>query len=338
MSTRLLLNPTMGAACEALAGATPPGLDAVTFVNSGTEATELALKMAKAAGRHRVLFCEGGFHGKSTGALSVCGREAFRLPFEPLLPSVRLPFGDPVAVLAHGGPDAALIVEPVQCEGGVRIPDRADLAAVADACRATGTMLILDEIQTGLGRLGHWWGAQWADIAADILLVGKALSGGVVPVAAVVSSREAAQPLHRDPLLHSSTFAGSPLAMAAARATLQVMKDEEVPVRVDALGVRLLACIRELTAPYAGRIIADVRGLGGMLALETVEEAHAADLVAVLLDQGVIVSHSLNAQRVVRITPAYLLSPSDEDRLLVALDKSLHQVSARWPADPEVRP
>ena len=210
LATRSLLSPELARAAAALASVAPKGLSYVSFASSGAEATEVGIKIARLNGKTRLIAMEGSFHGKTMGALSICGRSRYRTPFLPLLPAIDLiPFGDIEALfhaLSLNGESSCVVLEPVQGEGGVIQPPTGYLRAVRDLCDRQGAFLVLDEIQTGLGRLGAWWGADREAISPDVLLVGKALSGGCVPVAAAVATPAAFEPLNRDPLLHSSTL------------------------------------------------------------------------------------------------------------------------------------
>ena len=332
VSTRLLLSPELALAAEALVRVTPDGLDYVYFASSGAEAVESALKLARLAGKRAIIATHNGFHGKTLGALSVTGREVFRSPFSPLLPGVTfVTFGalEELDAALAGAPDAAVILEPVQAEGGVIIPPDGYLAAVAEACRRHGAMLILDEIQTGLGRLGSWWGADRAGVVPDMLLAGKALGGGVLPVSAVVATSEAFEGLNRDPFIHTSTFAGTPLAAATARATIEVIEDEHIVERAAALGARLLPEVQGALGE-AGGLVRDVRGVGLLIAIEFEAEHLAGEFVMELLQRKVIVSHSLNANRVVRLTPPAILTDAHVSWLLDALTGSAAAVASRY--------
>ncbi len=243
MSSRVLLNGELAHAAEQLARVAPDGLEYVFFTNSGAEAAELAIKLARVNGRRRLISTHGGFHGKTNGALSVTGKAMFRDPFQPGLADVSfVAFDDVDALEAElaAGDRAAVILEPIQAEGGVIIPADGYLQAVRELCDRHGALLILDEVQTGLGRLGSWWGADRAGVVPDILLVGKGLSGGVVPVAAVVATPDAYRTISEDPLLHSSTYAGNPLAMSAASAAITALEEDDIIPRARALGARLL--------------------------------------------------------------------------------------------------
>lgn len=309
LATRLFLDPVQAAAAEALAAHAPAGLDHVYFGTSGADAVEAALKLARLHGRRWLIGIDGGFHGKTAGALSVSGNPVLRDPFAPLLDQVlHVPFDDAGALahaLAQVGPDAAcVIVEPLQAEGGVRLPSPGYLAAVADACRAHGALLVFDEIASGLGRAGAWWTCEQEGVVPDLLLAGKALGGGVMPVGAVLATAAAFAPFGRDPFIHSATFAGAPLAMAAVQATLEALADEDVPACADALGRRLVAGLRTVLADaLAAGIVHDVRGRGLLIGVELASPALAGNFEYELVRRRVIPNHCLNHHSVVRLTP-----------------------------------
>lgn len=323
LSTRLFLNPQLAEAASLLSGVAPAGLDYVFFTNSGAEATEVGLKLARMSGRKRVVAMHGGFHGKTFGALSVTGRAQYRDPFAPMLPGVEfVPFGDLAALRAAVGDDGrrtAVLLEPVQAEGGVIMPPPGYVRAVREYCTAVGACLILDEIQSGLGRLGSWWGADIAGISPDILLVGKILGGGVMPVGAVVATAEMFGPLNDDPLLHSSTFAGSPIATAAASATIRVLGEEGIIERTRLLGPQVLQLAQHAVRRCAG-LVNEVRGQGLLIGIDFVSGEAATEFMIGLLDQHVIPSYSLNSTNVLRLTPPALLDSDDLDWLSRALE------------------
>jgi putrescine aminotransferase len=330
LATRLFLNPELATAAEDLSSVAPAGLDYVFLTNSGAEATEVSLKLARLAGKHRVIAMQGGFHGKTLGALSVTGRPQYRDPFAPLLPGVEfIPFGDEGALadaLAVDAGHTAVLLEPVQAEGGVRLPPSGYLNRVRQLCTETGALLILDEIQSGLGRLGTWWGADLAGIAPDIMLVGKILGGGVMPVGGVVASADLYAPLNADPLLHSSTFAGSPLAAAAVSATIKVLREDGLIERAHALGPQLQDLVREAVSVHCPQLVNEVRGEGLLIGIDFVSAEAATEFMMGLLEEQVIPSYSLNSSNVLRLTPPALLDIKDLDWLAQALGSAARAV------------
>jgi ornithine--oxo-acid transaminase len=257
---------------EELVRRAPDSLDAVLFTNSGTEAVEAAIKLARAAqDRPRILYCERGFHGLSMGALSVNGNEEFRERFGPFLPECDpVPFGElgPLERELARGDVAALIVEPVQGKGVFIAPD--DYLPGAQAlCRSAGALLVVDEVQTGLGRTGRFLALEHWNVQPDMVTVAKALSGGYVPSGALLASRHVFDAtfdsLERS-VVHGSTFGGGDMAAAAGLATLAVLDREGLVERAAELGQLLL----QLTTPLVDRfeIVRDVRGLGLMWAIE----------------------------------------------------------------------
>jgi putrescine aminotransferase len=214
---------------------------------------------------------------------------------------------------------ACVIVEPVQAEGGVRIPAPGYLRALADACRAHDALLIVDEIATGLGRCGAWWAVEREEVVPDVLLTGKPLGGGIMPVGALIATERAWAPLDRDPFIHSATFAGAPVAMAAVGATVEVLLDEGIPERAAALGARLLGGLSDALAPAreAG-VVAAVRGVGLLIGLEFATPALAGEFEIELVLRRVIPNHCMNHHSVVRYTPPALLDDAQAQWLLDA--------------------
>ncbi|MEV2211853.1 aminotransferase class III-fold pyridoxal phosphate-dependent enzyme [Streptomyces sp. NPDC050997] len=339
LASRVFLEPVAARAAQALAAHTPPGLDYVHFVNSGAEATEAALKLARAHGRDAVITTRGGFHGKTLGALSVTANATYQTPFQPLLPDITQVFyGDPAQLrqaLAARRDRACVILEPVQGEGGVRIPEHGYLREVAALCKEFGALLIVDEIQTGMGRLGTWWGVNAEDVRPDVLLVGKGLSGGVVPIAAMVATEQAYAPFGRDPYLHTSTFGASPIACAAALATVETMEREDTVARAATLGARILAGVRGVCAPYQEVLVHEVRGRGLLIGIEFGEEWAVGEMLLELIARDVLVNHSLNATRVLRLTPPAVVSDEALDLFFTTLAEALHTTALRMTAAPQ---
>jgi putrescine aminotransferase len=334
LSTRLFLDPTQAAAAQALTRVTPPGLDRVYFGTSGADVVEAAIKLARLHGIRHVIGTEGGFHGKTFGALSASGNPTLREPFAPLLPNVQhVPFGDADAldaVLAHVPGRACVIVEPVQAEGGVRIAPEGYLAALAAVCRAHDALLIVDEVATGLGRVGAWWGVEREGVVPDIMLAGKPLGGGIMPVGALIASDAVFAPLDRDPFIHSTTFAGSPAVMAAVTATLEVLNEERIPERAAELGLRLKRELEEaLTAASEAGVVVAVRGAGLLIGLEFATPALAGEFEIELVRQRVIPNHCMNKHSVVRYTPPAILQESEVQWLIEATGAAAQAVLDR---------
>lgn len=251
----------------------PGNLERVFFSNSGTEAIEAALKLAMAAmQRPRVLYCDNGYHGKTLGALSVTGRDKHRDPFKPLLSRCdSIPFGDLDALEAALGQGdvGAFILEPIQGEGGVILPPPGYLKQVRALCDAHDCLMILDEIQTGLGRTGKLFACEWEQVVPDIMVLSKSLSGGAVPIGATLSSAQLWDRAYGSIdtfALHTSTFGGGNFASASALATLDVIADQDLAGNAARVGGQLKEALREAVSGYP--FIREVRGVGLMIAIE----------------------------------------------------------------------
>jgi acetylornithine/succinyldiaminopimelate/putrescine aminotransferase len=248
-----------------------PGMERVFFCNSGTEAVESALKFARhSTGRGRVLYAMHGFHGLTAGSLSVNGAEEFKRGFGPLLPGTQLPLGDLPALEAElkRGDVAAMIIEPVQGHGVLASPP-GFLAAARDLLHSHGALLICDEVQAGFGRTGRFFSYQHEDVQPDIITVAKALSGGYVPVGAMLTTGTIFGSVFSSMdsiMVHSTTFKGGPLAMAAGLASLAVIADEGLVENAERVGTALLDGLRAMQAKYD--LIADVRGRGLIIGIE----------------------------------------------------------------------
>ncbi len=242
LSSRVLLNPQTALLAHELAQICPGKLQYSFFCNSGTEAVEAALKFARLhTGRQRFVSCENSYHGKTFGSLSVTGRSKYRLPFEPLISEVEfVPFGDFEALeTAINDQTAAFIVEPIQGEGGIQVAPDGYLQHARAVCDRTGCLLIADEVQSGLGRTGKWFGVDHWGVEPDLMTLAKALGGGVLPMGAVVGTADIWKSFKGQPLLHTSTFGGNPLACVAARTTLQVLREEGLLEKAAVTGQRI---------------------------------------------------------------------------------------------------
>ncbi len=248
-----------------------PGMGRVVFTNSGAEAVEAALKFARAAtSRPRVVYCDHAFHGLTYGALSANGGEDFRKGFGPLLPGFdKVPFGDAAALERALAPRdvAAFLIEPIQGKG-VNVAPQAYWDSVQELCRRHGTLLIVDEVQTGLGRSGRMWAHEHYGVLPDLMTVSKALSGGFVPVGAMVCSEKVSDAVYSSmdrAVVHSSTFKNNQLAMVAALATLETIDDEDLVDRARVTGLALEKGLAPLLERY--ELFHEVRGKGLMVGL-----------------------------------------------------------------------
>lgn len=315
LSSRMLVDSVSALAAERIASVAPPGLEKVHFAGSGTEATEAALKLARAQGVERIVTTRNGYHGKTFGALSVTARAFYQDPFRPLLPGVvEVEYNDAPALgeLLSDGVRSCFIVEPIQGEAGVITPAPGYLEAVRAICDQWGALLIVDEILTGLGRTGRWWGG--GDVIPDIMLVGKGLSGGVVPVSAMVCKPKLFRPFDRDPFLHTSTFSGAPIAAAAAAAAIEVIRDEDLVGRARAIGDVLANRIGAVREAHPA-LITDLRGIGALLGVELRDAGITGELVLELMERDLLVSHSMNNSSVIRLTPPAVATATELDEV-----------------------
>lgn len=311
---------------EKLAEFTPEGLDFVFFSNSGTEAVEAALKFAKGmTGRAKIVSTIGSYHGKTLGALATTGREKYRSRFEPLMPGVVfVPYGDAGAAVAEiDDSTAAMIVEPIQGEGGIIVPPDGYLRELRAACDRVGALLICDEVQTGLGRTGKPFGVDHDGISPDIMPLAKALGGGIMPIGATVGTKAVFEAIYSpNPLTHTSTFGGNPLACAAGLAGLEVLIDEGLVERSQVQGEKLKAGLQD-AADRRSDLIKEVRGKGLMIGLEFQEDEVGELVVAQLLKRGVCVAYALNNPRVLRFEPPLIITDEQIQDAVVAFDEAV---------------
>jgi putrescine aminotransferase len=360
--TPAAINPLAAALAEQLIALAPTGLEMVFFANSGTEAVEAALKLARAAtGRPGLLHCERSFHGKSLGSLSVTGNAAYQRPFAPLLPECQaIPFGDLEALdrALHTRRFTAFIVEPIQGEGGMIVPPAGYLRAAQDLCRAAGTLLIVDEVQTGLGRTGTLFAVDEEGVEPDVLTLAKSLGGGLVPTGAMLTRRDLWKKAYGSVqtfTLHTSTFGGGSLACAAGLATLRALRDEDLCAKAQARGRQLYEGLREVCGRCG--LVREVRGRGLMLGLEfhpmpDTMAAHfkgmdASGMLPFLvpnLDElihsipsmyamqillqvhGIYTQVTRSNPRVLRIQPPLTITEEQVNRFLTALESTCHEL------------
>jgi acetylornithine/LysW-gamma-L-lysine aminotransferase len=308
----MFYNPVRARLAEKLVSLSPPKLKRVFFCNSGTEAVEGALKFARAStGKGEIIAAMRGFHGKTFGALAATWGEEYQKPFMPMMPGLKhVPFNNFQKLAeAVSGETAAIILELVQGEGGVRVGDKACFQQVRELCDQRGILLILDEVQTGFGRTGTLFACEQF-VEPDLLCVAKSLAGGI-PMGAVLCSDAVKVPMKS----HTSTFGGNPLACAAALATLEIIERENLPERARTLGEYFMGELRAIRSEK----IREVRGLGLMVGIELKEKA--GPYVQHLMEKGVIVL--LAGATVIRLLPPLVITREEIDRVLAAIKEVL---------------
>lgn len=301
----------------------PEPLNVVYFTNSGTEANEGAIKVAKKFTRRRKLVAfEGSFHGDTHGSLSVTGRSVYREPFEPLLPNVVfLPFNDVDALREIDEQTAAVIVEPIQGEGGIRIPSERFMKELRSRCTQVGALLIFDEVQTGFGRTGKMFAMEHWDVVPDIVTLAKALGGGM-PIGAFVGSADVMKTLSSEPpLSHVTTFGGHPVCCAAALASIDVIVGERLWERASTVGEYILSKLQSFKEQ--SNLISDVRGLGLLIGVEFVSADAARRFVSESFKRRLILGWTLHSNRVVRIAPPLNVSDDEVEMAMRIIEEAL---------------
>jgi putrescine aminotransferase len=336
LNSQELLEPWRAALAKLLSDITPGELSCSFFINNGTDAVEGAIKLARLyTGRNTFLSTLGGFHGKSMGSLSLMGKATFREPFCGGLQDVRFaPYGDAIALRAEfekaeavGTPIAAFIVEPVQGEAGAIVPPPDYLPQARELCDRFGALLIADEIQTGMGRTGKLWGVDHSDVAPDIMCVGKSIGGGVMPLAAFISTPKIWEVLVPNPVIHSTTFGGNPIACAAGIAAINVTLEEDLPGQAAAKGHLLIKGLKDLQARFPG-VLTAVRGRGLLIGLEFPSDPIGYEFAAGLFRRGVLVAGTYSKARTIRIEPSLDIPTALLNELLNRAEDTLREIGA----------
>jgi acetylornithine aminotransferase len=305
------------------------GMDKVFFANSGAEANEAAIKLARLYGhnsglkRPAMVVMENSFHGRTLATLSATGSRKVQAGFEPLVQGfVRVPYDDidAVASVARNRQDViAVLVEPTQGEGGINIPAPDYLARLRALCDDKGWLLMLDEIQTGMGRSGKLFAFQHTGIQPDVVTLAKGLGNGV-PIGACLARGKATEVL--GPGTHGSTFGGNPLACSAALAVIDTLTQNDLPARAEALGQRILSELRDALAGLDA--VRDIRGMGLLIGIELDRPCGA--LVGRALEKGLLIN--VTAERVVRLLPPLVLEDSQADQLVTGLTALIREFTA----------
>ena len=293
------------------------GMDRVFFSNSGAEANEAAIKLARLYGHQKgieqpqILVAEGSFHGRTLATLSATGNPKIQAGFEPLVEGfVRVPYNDLAAIqrqLAENPNVVAILLEPIQGEGGINALDPGFLDQLRGICDEHDCLLMLDEIQTGMGRTGRWFAFQHSQCTPDVMTLAKGLGNGV-PIGACLANGRAAEVFK--PGNHGSTFGGNPLACAAASAVIDSIETDQLVARAEALGQQLLAGFRQRLGEASG--VREIRGLGLMIGIEL--DRDCAELMQHALQQGLLIN--VTAGRVVRLLPPLIIDDAQAQRII----------------------
>jgi acetylornithine/succinyldiaminopimelate/putrescine aminotransferase len=302
-----------------LAEIAPADCSMTFFCNSGAEAIEGAIKLCrKATGRARVVAFAGGYHGDTLGALSISGEARYQKPFEPLLPEVHLlPFDACDGLDAIDERVAGVVVEPIQGEAGVRLPGPDFLPTLSARCREVGTLLILDEVQTGMGRTGRWFACEHWGVVPDCLVLAKAAGGGM-PLGAFIARPELMHTFSTDPpFAHVTTFGGHPVSCAAGLAALRFIEQQGLLKNAETMGNHLRGALSRVEG------VKEVRGIGLLLGLVLEEPSLTRAVLRLALERGLLVGGFLNAEGVIRIAPPLVVSRDLCDRAVEVLAESL---------------
>ena len=332
-----LLDPLRAALAKMLAHITPGKLQYSFFGNSGTESVEAAIKLAKLhqgkKGKHHFISTVNAFHGKSLGALSATAKGMFRTPFMPLVSGFKhVIYGDidmmykTVKASNMVGEDiAAIMLEPIQGEGGIIIPPKDYFFKVKEICEQFDILLIADEVQTGMGRTGKMFCIEHYGIEPDIMCIAKALGGGIMPIGATIATEEVFEDFFPNPFIHSTTFGGNPLSCIAAIATINVLLEEKIPKRAEEVGDYFKNELKKVTDKYPN-IVSEVRGMGLMLALEFTNNELGYSVSKGLFDKGVLVAGTLINARTIRIEPPLTIEKEQCDYVCKALLETLKEI------------
>jgi len=331
LSSAELVDANRSLLARVLADVTPGDLQYTFFTSSGTESIECALKMATlATGRHYYVAFKADFHGKTMGALSLTSKEHYRGPFLPLMQGARFaPFGDieylrkMIDVLDYIGElPAAIVFEPIQGEGGVNIAPDDFVKGIREICDQYDIMMVADEVQAGMGRTGYLFAVDYYGVAPDILCLGKSISGSVVPLSATVCTERAFRGMFPDPLLHSTTTGGNPLATSAGLAAFNVILGEDLCGRAQKSGAMFMEGLEKLQKKYP-KLLTTYRGRGLMIAMEFCDGDMGYEVVFEAFNRRILLSGSLINAKTIRIEPPLNITEEHIKEALEVLDVSM---------------
>ena len=332
-----LIDPLRTYLANLLALITPGDLQFAFLTNSGTESVEACLKMAMlTTGRHHFIGAIGAFHGKSLGSLGGTSKAVFREPFLPLLHWSHVPFGDKDALKMvmescdfSGDRVAAVVLEPIQGEGGINVAPPGYLAAARELCDKYGAVLVFDEVQSGMGRTGKMFACEHDGVSPDLMALGKGLGGGVVPIGACVGTPRTWERYIENPFLHTTTFGGNPVCCAGAIATIDAVLCEDLPRQAARKGDYLLSRIGALARKHPKALVT-VRGRGLMLGMEFSSHEVGYAVAKNLFKRQILISGTYINARCLRVEPSLTIAKAELDKFLRALDESLKAVSKEF--------
>ena len=336
LNSQELLEPWRAALARVLAEVTPGDLQNSFFINNGTDAIEGAIKLTRLyTNRNTFISTLGGFHGKSMGSLSLMGKASFREPFMGGLQDVRfIPYGDADALEeefrrcdAVGVRIAGVVLEPIQGEAGGVVPPDDFFPRARELCTRYGALLIADEIQTGMGRTGKLWGVDHWDVAPDIMCLGKSIGGGVMPLSAFIATARIWEVMIPNPIIHSTTFGGNPLACAAGLAAIQVTLEEDLPGQAAAKGTFLLRGLECLRQKYP-QVLTEAHGKGLLIGMEFPAQEVGWKVASGLFKRGVLVAGTYSKAQVIRIEPALAIPMELLQEMLNRLEDTFKEVAA----------
>ncbi len=324
-----LISSLRGLLAEKLSLGAPGDLECVVFGTGGGEAIDLAIKLARGfTGRGGIVSSLGGYHGH-TGLALVAGDERYRRPFEPLAPGFKqVPFNDVEAIAEAVDSDtAAVVLETVPATAGMPIPSRDYLESVRQACHEQGALLIMDEVQTGLGRTGKLWGIEHFGIEPDMIVTAKGLSGGLYPISATIYRRSLDSFFQADPFIHISTFGGAELGCAAALAVLEMVDDQEFLARVNRRASELGEGLQGIRQKWP-EVVTEIRQLGMMVGICTASEMGGPMLSRMCLDEGLFAVYANNDKRVLQFLLPLIVNSEEVEFAVSRLERAVARLAA----------
>ncbi len=333
-----LVEPLRGYLSKLVALITPGDIQYSFITNGGAEAIEMALKLARlASGKTYFISTVNAFHGKSMGAVSATGKGVYREPYLPLIPGFQhVEYGDAEAMekaiknlIAVGETVAGVIIEPIQGEAGIILPPEGYLPAVREICDRYDVLLITDEIQTGMGRTGTLWAVEHSNVVPDILVMGKAFGGGVMPITGIAARPKLWDKMLENPwVLGSPTFGGNPLSCSAAIGAIHYTLEWDVPGMAAEKGNYIMDKLKELQKQYP--MLKDIRGKGLLIGMEFETDEAGFALAKSMFDQRVLVAGTLNNSRVIRIEPPAVITMEQIDTVLTCMEKTLKELKGKF--------